>query len=88
MTRPIVLRVVLACASPLALAACAHVTPPPEISLDEPAAAAVVAPELPKPVEIVQVPTPLPLPGQLKPPGGRAVSAPAPGLAEAQLVLQ
>lgn len=51
----------------LTLAACAHGTPPPEISLDEPVAAAVPAAPL-RPVEVVAVPTPLPLPGQLKPP--------------------
>lgn len=41
---------------------------PPEISYDEAATPqpAVLAAEPPKPVEIVQVPTPLPLPGQLQ----------------------
>lgn len=87
MTRPIPLRVALACASPLALAACAHMTPPPEISLDEPAAAAVVAAEPPKPVEIVQVPTPLPLPGQLKPPPATRVSPPEPSDPQARIAL-
>ncbi len=70
-------RVLSLTASVLALAACAHGTPPPEISLYEPATAApVVLVDAPKPVEIVQVPTPLRLPGQLKPPPGRGVSAP------------
>src|SRR3546814_3910947 len=55
--------------SALALAACAAKgTPPPEITYDTgdfmPAA---VEPEPPRPVEIVAVPEPLPLPGQLKP---------------------
>jgi len=45
---------------------------PPEIKYDDTPKQAVQAPEPPKPVEIVQLPQPLPLPGQLKPiPGGR-----------------
>jgi type IV secretion system protein VirB9 len=39
--------------------------PPPEITLDEPVAAQVL-PEPPKPIEVVEVPTSLPLPEQLK----------------------
>ena len=57
------------------LAACAsHGTPPPQIALDPPPP--VEAKRLadpPKPVEMVAVPEPLPLPGQLKP-----LAAPAP----------
>ncbi|MDH1180879.1 P-type conjugative transfer protein TrbG [Achromobacter mucicolens] len=53
-----------------ALAGCAtRGTPPPEISLDEPPVAVsqpVEVPEPPKPVEIVPMPQPWPLPGQLK----------------------
>jgi P-type conjugative transfer protein TrbG len=46
---------------------------PPEITYDDTPKQAVLAPDPPKPVEIVQLPQPLPLPGQLKPiPGGRA----------------
>jgi type IV secretion system protein VirB9 len=41
--------------------------PPPDISYDEEAQPAVQLADPPKPVEIVEVPTPLPLPGQLKP---------------------
>jgi P-type conjugative transfer protein TrbG len=45
---------------------------PPEIKYDDTPKQAVLAPDPPKPVEIVQLPQPLPLPGQLKPiPGGR-----------------
>jgi P-type conjugative transfer protein TrbG len=45
---------------------------PPEITYDDTPRQAVLAPDPPKPVEIVQLPQPLPLPGQLKPiPGGR-----------------
>ena len=45
---------------------------PPEITYDDTPKQAVLAPDPPKPVEIVQLPQPLPLPGQLKPiPGGR-----------------
>lgn len=57
-------------AASAALAGCAaRGTPPPTISLDEPVAvsAPVAIPEPAKPVEIVPVPTPFPLPGQLKP---------------------
>lgn len=63
------IRTLLCGASVLALAACAAKgTPPPQITYDTgdfmPTA---VEPEPPKPVEIVAVPEPLPLPGQLKP---------------------
>jgi P-type conjugative transfer protein TrbG len=45
---------------------------PPEITYDDTPRQAVLAPDPPKPVEIVPLPQPLPLPGQLKPiPGGR-----------------
>lgn len=67
-------RLVLVSASALTLAACAHGTPPPEISLDEPVAAVAPA-EPPRAVEVVAVPTPLPLPGQLKPPPRSGVAS-------------
>ncbi len=51
----------------LALGACAHAKPAPQISLDTPAVAATPVVDPPKPVEIVQAPVTLPLPGQLKP---------------------
>ena len=63
--------------SGFALAGCSTLKPP-RITYDDPAAMqpAVLAPEPPRPVEIVALPQPLPLPGQLKPlPRGR--SAPA-----------
>jgi len=51
----------------LALAGCAtQGKPPPSISLDEPVKAQPL-PEPPKPVEVVTVPEPLALPGQMKP---------------------
>ncbi|EJL24480.1 P-type conjugative transfer protein TrbG [Caulobacter sp. AP07] len=63
MTRSIVIL------SAAALAACAGKTPPPAVVYDatdfRPAA---IAPEPPKPVEIVLAPQPLPLPGQMLPP--------------------
>jgi len=70
------IRLSMAGASALALAACAGATPPPAITYDaadfKPAAA---VPEPPGPVEIVEVATPLPLPGQLQPPpAGRSRS--------------
>jgi type IV secretion system protein TrbG len=52
-----------------ALAACSGQTPPPNIRYDSAAfapAVSVAAP--PKPVDVVRIPEPLPLPGQLKPP--------------------
>lgn len=55
--------------------------PPPVIALDEPVAvAAKVLPELAKPVEVVAVPAPLPLPEQMKalPADGDAKPAPEP----------
>lgn len=50
------------------LGACATTSkePPPTIPLDEPVQV-LAAPELPKPIEVVAMPEPLPLPAQLKP---------------------
>ncbi len=51
-----------------ALAGCAiPLKPPPEISYDDEAQPAVQLADSPKPVEVVEVPKLLPLPGQLKP---------------------
>ncbi|HEV2551642.1 MAG TPA: P-type conjugative transfer protein TrbG [Stellaceae bacterium] len=50
-----------------ALAACSGRTPPPSIAYDD-FKPAVSEPAPAKPVEVVTVPEPLPLPGQLKPP--------------------
>lgn len=52
-----------------ALTACSHAWTPPEIAYDEavPPQPATLEVEPPRPVEIVQIPTPLPLPGQLRP---------------------
>ncbi len=60
--------IVVALVLGLPLAACAATgAPPPRITYDnEELKPAVVTPEPPKPVEIVTVPEPLPLPGQLK----------------------
>ena len=52
-----------------ALAGCATHTPPPEISYDN-AAPAVQTVDPPSPVRIVELPKPLPLPGQMKPVDG------------------
>jgi P-type conjugative transfer protein TrbG len=55
--------------SALALTACTGRERPPSIRYDDAQMKpAVLAPEPPKPVEVVEVPTPLPLPGQLQPP--------------------
>jgi P-type conjugative transfer protein TrbG len=54
--------------SGLALAACATKVPPPVIQYDEEAfKPAAIEPDPPKPVTIVKIPEPLPLPGQLQP---------------------
>ncbi|WP_341703306.1 P-type conjugative transfer protein TrbG [Ferrovibrio sp.] len=54
--------------SALALVACTDKVPSPVIAYDhETFAPAALAAEPPKPVEIVRIPEPLPLPGQLKP---------------------
>src|SRR5712664_3842668 len=54
------------------LAGCSHLQKPPEIALDDPAAPAVLLADPPAQVEVVELPKPLPLPGQLKPlPGGK-----------------
>ena len=51
---------------------------PPEIKYDDTPKQAVLTPDPPKPVEIVQLPQPLPLPGQLKPiPGARTAPSEA-----------
>ncbi|MBL7373600.1 P-type conjugative transfer protein TrbG, partial [Escherichia coli] len=47
------------------LAGCATTTPPPEISYDN-AAPAVQTIDPPAPVTVVELPRPLPLPGQLQ----------------------
>ncbi len=61
-----------------ALSGCAtQGKPPPTISLDEPVQAQPL-PEPPKPVEVVKVPTVLPMPAQLKPLPEVGEAAPAP----------
>ncbi len=66
-------RILISAAAAVALAACANRQLPPEISYDaEDFNAAALTVEQPRPVEIVTLPQPLPLPGQLKPaPGDR-----------------
>ena len=55
------------------LGACSTAYKPPVISYDETPHQAVLAPDPPKPVQIVELPKPLPLPGQLKPlPGSKS----------------
>jgi P-type conjugative transfer protein TrbG len=63
-------------ASALILSACAGKTPPPAISYDSgDFKPAVIQPDPPKPVTIVTVPEPLPLPGQLMPPPSSRASS-------------
>lgn len=59
------------------LTACATFKPP-EISYDDDAKPAVFQGEPPKPVEVVEIPKPLPLPGQLKPVPGAKLLGPEP----------
>ena len=66
------LALLLVCTS--ALASCATNTPPPEISYDN-AAPAVQTADPPSPVRIVELPRPLPLPGQMKPVEGTRQAA-------------
>ncbi|MGL4315005.1 MAG: P-type conjugative transfer protein TrbG [Pseudomonas sp.] len=62
----------------LALAGCtSQGKPPPRISLDEPVQAQPL-PELPKPVEVVEVPKVLPMPAQMKPLPDVGEASPAP----------
>jgi P-type conjugative transfer protein TrbG len=61
-------RLAVLMASVSTVAACAGAPKPPVISYDDPQPiAAVQLADPPRPVEVVAVPTPLPLPGQLKP---------------------
>ena len=60
----------------MALSGCTSFKSPP-ISYDDPPEPAMLEPEPPKPVQVVEVPKLLPLPGQLKPlPGPRAAPEP------------
>lgn len=62
----------------VSLAACSSTWKPPEIKYDDTPRQAVLQPDPPKPVQIVELPKPLPLPGQLKPvPGKKAPADPA-----------
>ena len=67
------LTLLLVCAS--TLAGCAGQTPPPDIDYDN-AAPAVQASDPPAPVKVVELPKPLPLPGQMKPVGKDAKTEP------------
>ena len=62
----------------VSLAACSSTWKPPEIKYDDTPRQAVLQADPPKPVQIVELPKPLPLPGQLKPlPGTKAPADPA-----------
>lgn len=65
------------CTAALAVAGCAD--QPPRIGYDEPAQPAHLEPVAPRPVQVVTLPEPLPLPGQLKPvPRGSRAAAGVP----------
>jgi hypothetical protein len=60
----------------VSLGACSSAFKPPEIKYDDTPRQAVLQPDPPKPVQIVELPKPLPLPGQLKPiPGAKTAPA-------------
>ena len=62
----------------VSLAACSSAWKPPEIKYDDTPRQAVLQADPPKPIKIVELPKPLPLPGQLKPlPGTKAPADPA-----------
>jgi hypothetical protein len=61
-----------------ALAACATPAKPPAITYDAKLRPAILKPEPPKPVEIVEVPKLLPLPDQLKPIPAEIAASPEP----------
>jgi type IV secretion system protein VirB9 len=65
--------VLIAC---VPLGACATAWKPPEISYDDTPRQALLQPDPPKPVQIVEIPKLLPLPGQLKPIPGAKTAAP------------
>jgi type IV secretion system protein VirB9 len=71
--RKFALPLLLVCAS--TLAGCAGQIPPPDIDYDN-AAPAVQASDPPAPVKVVELPKPLPLPGQMKPVGKDAKPEP------------
>ena len=87
MIRVNIIRIAFVSVSALALAACAHRTPPPEISLDEPIATPAAAVEPVRAVEVVTVPTPLPLLGQLMPPPRSGAGASETASPEARIAL-
>jgi type IV secretion system protein TrbG len=60
----------------LSLGACSTAWKPPEIRYDDTPWPAALAPEPPKPVQIVELPKPLPLPDQLKPIPGAKTAPP------------
>ena len=60
----------------ISLGACSTVWKPPEISYDDTPRQAVLQPDPPKPVQIVELPKLLPLPGQLKPIPGAKTAPP------------
>ena len=60
----------------ISLGACSTVWKPPEISYDDTPRQAVLQPDPPRPVQIVELPKLLPLPGQLKPIPGAKTAPP------------
>ena len=63
----------------VSLGACSGLEPPPAIRYDDAPKPAMLQPEPPKPVQIVELPEPLPLPDQLKPIPAARTAAPEVG---------
>jgi type IV secretion system protein TrbG len=68
---------IMLCALSLAGCTAANTWKPPQIAYDD-MEPATLQPDPPKPVAVVELPKPLPLPGQLKPLPGRVSAAPEP----------
>jgi type IV secretion system protein TrbG len=70
--------IVSVCLTSMALSGCSFPFKPPEIAYDDMPVPAVLQADPPRLVEVVEIPKPLPLPGQLKPLSASAKPTPEP----------
>jgi type IV secretion system protein TrbG len=70
--------IVSVCLTSMALAGCSFPFKPPDIAYDDVPVPATLQADPAKPVEVVEIPKPLPLPGQLKPLRASAKPTPEP----------